>query len=277
MFARLIVRMICQFTSHRVHNGRRLARLPLLALLLALSSQAAHTNSPFSNEISRGESFLTNLFEPDLNLLPEYRGAKVYWLYHDNYLAAKVLKSSRPDLAGRIEASIRRFGVTNSGKIELLFNEAPKAFPFHTYQLLDVTNIAGKSIRTERIVDEVLKGWEAYADLLLMAGIAKSNTAPDEAKGYFNKALALWDGRGFVDPAFKHRRIYATYKLALAIMCADALNQNLPFRSEALQALKKLQSDSGGWITDYDRDSKPRGMPNVETTCLAILALRGFK
>ena len=277
MFVRSTVATTRKLAFPCPHPARGLVLLPLLLLLFAISSRSAETSSPFSQEITKGESFLTNLFEPGLDLLPEYRGAKVYWLYHDNYLAAKVLKSPRPDLAARIEAAIRRFGVTNSGKIELLFNEAPNAFPFHTYQLLDVTNIAGKSIRTERIMDELLKGWDAYADLLLMAAIVKAETAPDEAKGYFSKAVGFWDGRGFVDPAFKHRNVYATYKLALAIMCADALNQTLPFRSEALQQLKKLQSPSGGWITDYDRGGKPRGMANVETTCLALLALRWFR
>ena len=267
MLVRPLLVTACRF-------ARRFVLLPLLLALLVVSSRAAGSDSPFSREIIAGESFLTNLFEPGLDLLPEYREAKVYWLYHDNYLAAKVLKASRPDLATRIEAAIRGFGVMTSGKIEILFNEAPNGFPFRIYELLDVTNIAGKTIRTERVTGELLKGWDAYADLLLMAGIAKSKTAPDEAKDYFGKALALWDGRGFADPAFKHRHVYATYKLALAILCADTLNQNLPFRSEALQQLAKLQSASGGWITDYDRDGKPRGLANVETTCFALLALR---
>ena len=48
---------------------------------------------------AKGRKFLSGLFDPALGLLPEYRGAKVYWLYHDNYLAAKVLDRTEPELA----------------------------------------------------------------------------------------------------------------------------------------------------------------------------------
>ena len=37
-----------------------------------------------------------------MNLLPEYRGASVYWLFHDNYLAAKVLNTSHSETARKI-------------------------------------------------------------------------------------------------------------------------------------------------------------------------------
>src|SRR5947207_1080275 len=145
----------------------RFATLLCLWFLLVPHWRLPAAEAFSSREISAGESFLTNLFDPTLDLLPAYHGAKVYWLYHDNYLAAKILKSSRPDLATRIETAIRGFGVSRSGKIEILFNEATNGFPFRTYELLNVTNIAGKIIRTERVTDKPLKEWDAYADLLL--------------------------------------------------------------------------------------------------------------
>src|SRR5437762_3956661 len=70
-----------------------------------------------AQRIQRGESFLTNLFDTRLQLLPEYRGNSTYWLFHDNYLAAHLLTRTRPDLSRRIRSSLTRFGVTNSGKI----------------------------------------------------------------------------------------------------------------------------------------------------------------
>jgi len=251
----------------------RCARLLWFCFLLTSHCDLQAAEASFYRELTSGRRFLTNLFDRTLDLLPEYRGAKVYWLYHDNYLAAKVLKSSRPDLAARIEKAMQRFGVSHSGKIEILFDEAPNGFPFHAYELLEVTNVAGKIIRTERVTGKPLKGWDAYADLLLMAAMVKSKTAPEEAKNYFEKALALWDGHGFADAAFKKNHLYATYKLALAIFAADVTHQKLPFRSEALKQLLKLQSTAGGWITDYDSRGNPRGLANVETTCLALMAL----
>ena len=270
-----IVAPIRNFGSRRSANVR-----PFLALLwfwlLAMgqpASQAVDSEAFSAGAISSGERFLAELFDPGLDLLPEYAGAKVYWLYHDNYLAAKLLKPSHPALAKRIETAMHSFGVSHSGKIEILFNQATNAFPFRNYELLDVTNIAGKLIRTERVTEKVLKGWDAYADLLFMGAIAKSTSAPEEAKRYFEKGLALWDGRGFADPAFKKGNLYASYKLALAILAADVLKQKLPFRSDALQQLRKLQSSTGGWITDYSQDGQPHGLANVETTCLVLMAL----
>ena len=91
-----------------------------------------------SDAIRNGQTFLVNLLDPELGLLPEYRGAKVYWLFHDNYLAAKVLAVSHPQIAQTITAAIHREGVDNSGKIELIFGEATKPLPFRQFQLMDV-------------------------------------------------------------------------------------------------------------------------------------------
>src|SRR5439155_10720556 len=126
-----------------------------------------------------------------------YRGSKVYWLFHDNYLAARVLAEVKPDLSQRIWATLNRFGVTNSGKIEIVFNEAPRALPFRTYLLTDVAELAGKKIRTEQVTTNLLKGWEEYADLLLLASIAQARSVPREAQRTFECASAMWDGQGF--------------------------------------------------------------------------------
>src|SRR5262249_37574518 len=122
--------------------------------------------------IARGQAFLIGLFDPDLDLLPEFRGSGTYWLFHDNYLAARVLTGARPELSRRIREAMTRFGVTNSGKIEILFDEAPRPLPFRNYQLADVRVIGAKRIRTEMVTTNILKGWEEYADLLLFAAMA---------------------------------------------------------------------------------------------------------
>ena len=46
--------------------------------------------------LDRATAFLVGLFDPELGLLPEYAGASRYWLFHDNYLAAKVLAENVP-------------------------------------------------------------------------------------------------------------------------------------------------------------------------------------
>jgi hypothetical protein len=50
----------------------------------------------------RGRRFLASMFDPALGLLPEFRGSRVCWLYHDNYLAAKVLDRTEPDLTRKV-------------------------------------------------------------------------------------------------------------------------------------------------------------------------------
>lgn len=67
-----------------------------------------------SEAIQKGQAFLVNLLDPDLGLLPEYRGSSVYWLFHDNYLAAKVL--AQEDSGGRItdyDKSGKKIGLAN--------------------------------------------------------------------------------------------------------------------------------------------------------------------
>src|SRR6476660_6530184 len=90
--------------------------LVLWAVCFLHQTVAWSANHEFAAEIRKGEEFLAKLFEPGLDLLPEYKGAKVYWLYHDNYLAAKILGQRHPAVAKRIQASMQRFGVTHSGK-----------------------------------------------------------------------------------------------------------------------------------------------------------------
>ena len=242
-------------------------------LALSCHAVAATTNSDTAHPIQRGESFLTNLFDARLQLLPEFRGSSTYWLFHDNYLAAHVLDKTRPDLSRRIRSTLAQFGVTNSSKIEIVFGEARQPLPFRTYVLTNVTVVEGKTIRTELVTTNILKGWDEYADLLLLASLAQAVSAPAEARKDFDKAVAMWDGQGFKDRATKQSGIYATYKLALYLIAADRLHISPPHRDEVIFRLLAMQSTDGGWKTDY-QEGKPVGLANVETTSLSLLALQ---
>ena len=222
-------------------------------------------------DIARGREFLAGLFNPELGLLPEFPGAHVYWLYHDNYLAAKVLASTHPDIARRIAAAIRAHGVVRSGKIEILFGEAEHPLPFRHYELRDVTKLGPAVIRTEVVTDVPNPTWREYADLLLLAALAEPDAA--EARRDFDAALALWDGTGFADRVLAHDHHYATYKLALAILAARHLGQTPPALAAIHARLLTAQAATGGWRTDYLPDGTVIGLANVETTALAIIAL----
>jgi hypothetical protein len=220
-----------------------------------------------------GRRFLTGLFDPDLDLLPEFLGSQVYWLYHDNYLAAKVLDRSEPDLARRIRETIRSHGIEGSGKIEILFGEATQPLPFRHYHLKEVKRLGSKVIKTEIVGDKLHEDWREYTDLLFIAAIAKADTDRDEAMRCFEAGLVTWDGTGFRDRVNRRGGLYATYKLALALIAAARIGRKFPIRDKLLARLLRLQRRDGGFVTDYDVQGRPVGEANVETTSLTILAL----
>jgi hypothetical protein len=223
----------------------------------------------------RGRRFLASLYDPALGLLPEFRGSKVYWLFHDNYLAAKVLESRVPDLAKKIRYAIGGFGVTGSGKIEILFGEAREPLPFRHYSLVEVKRVDEKVIRTEVVGEEVHRDWQRYSDLLFMAAIAEAGRDGGEALGHFEAGMKTWDGKGIRDRASEGGGLYATYKLALALIAGARLDRKPGQEARMLEGLLAMQREDGGFVTDYDARGKPIGQANVETTSLAILALDG--
>jgi hypothetical protein len=257
----------------RIRLSAFFVALPSVALAAGgfVLTSSGQTSTALKESTDKGRSFFVGLLDSDLGLLPEYNGAKVYWLFHDNYLAAKVLDASHPEIARTIRAAIEREGVHKSGKIEMLFGEAEKPLPFRQYQLVDVRHAAGKVIRTEVVTGAELEGWEQYADLLLLACIAETNESA--ARKHWDEAIQMWDGKGFLDAAAGHSRLYATYKLGLALIAAHHLSPPAKPPDGLMQKLLSLQSDAGGWITDYDAAGNRVGVANVETTCLSILGV----
>ncbi len=224
--------------------------------------------------LQKARGFLVDLMDDELGLLPEYRGAKVYWIFHDNYLAAKVLSKSHPMTAQQIRAATKREGVEYSGKIELLFGELKQPLPFRQFQLKDVRRVDDKVIRTEVVLSDPVVGWQSYADFLLIASLAEND--PKSAWQAWELASKMWDGKGFVDEATKQLKRYSTYKLALALLAAHWVPKaEVP--EGLVERLLSLQDPSGGWITDYDASGKKIGLANVETTSLSILALDAVK
>jgi hypothetical protein len=253
-----------------------ISRSGLLLILIAsfISEPPSRAALSLSDATQKGRTFLVSLLDPDLGLLPEYRGANVYWLFHDNYLAGKILEVSHPQTAQTIRAAIYREGVHKSGKIELIFGEAEKPLPFRQYQLMDVRRTTNKVLRTEIVTGSVMEGWKEYADLLLLACIAEGSQPA--ARQNWDAAMRLWDGKGFLDAAARHDQRYSTYKLGLALLAANHLSPPINPPSGLVDRVLALQDNSGGWITDYDASGKRIGLANVETTCLIILGVEAY-
>ena len=267
--------------GHKVTGyGLRLCRRNCLRLIGSAAAVAwmgdsvccaAPATDRLIEAIGRGRKFLANLLDPTLDLLPEFQGSTTYWLYHDNYLAAKVLQKSHPTVAVKITTAMRSYSVQASEKIEILFGEAKEPLPFRHFKLTEVRRIGDKVIKTEVVTEQVMTGWEEYADLLLLASIVLDDKA--QAQRHLRQALVMWDGMGFKDRAVEKLDRYATYKLALALLAVTKLGERPPAHESILERLMAQQSKDGGWITDYDRTGRTVGLANVETTSLAVLTL----
>jgi hypothetical protein len=256
------------------HLNRRGFLKASCGLLLAGLPESPETGAPKpAIAAAQGRRFLASLFDPSVGLLPEFKGSKVYWLYHDNYLAAKVLERSEPDVAKSVRDAIKGFGVTGSGKIEILFDEARKPLPFRHYNLEEVKRVGEKIIRTEVVGEKVHRDWETYSDLLFMAVIAEARTDRGKALSHFESGMKTWDGTGIRDRVNEKSGLYATYKLALAMIAGARLDRQPGDGGKMLERLLAMQRKDGGFVTDYDKQGKPVGQANVETTSLAILAL----
>jgi hypothetical protein len=245
------------------------ARLLRLLLLVLTTCCRAGDAASATAAAAKGREFLLKLIHPELHLLPEFAGHHIIWLYHDNYLAAKVLAFTHSAEAAKITAAIKSYGVERSGKIELLFGEGK--LPLRNYELRDVKKTGAFTIRSEFTTEKENPDFASYADLLCFLAIAEPDAT--KARAHLDAALAMWDGTGFNDAATKHSKLYATYKLALALRAARRFSLTTGALTAMRERLLKLQAESGGWITDYKPTGKPHGMANVETTSLAILAL----
>lgn len=255
------------------------SRRHFLATTLSLVGSAtafASADDQLHQAITKGRQFLVDLLDPALDLLPEYRGSKTYWLFHDNYLAAQVLRKSHPEIANKIDAALKREKVTSSGKIEIVIGPGKDLSPCYHYELLEVRRAGEKIIKTERKTEKNNFQWAEYADLLFLQSMCERDCL-DAARGCYEKAIKLWDGQGFNDAAAKKDKRYATYKLALAILGRSmSRNPDDKLFIDMKQKLLKLQDKSGGWITDYDATGKALGLANVETTCLVLMALETY-
>jgi hypothetical protein len=186
-----------------------------------------------------------------------------------------VLERSDSELARKIRDAIKGFGVTGSGKIEILFGEAKKPLPFRHYRLEEVKRIGEKVIKTEVVGDKTYEDWERYSDLLFMAAIAEVGRDKEKAEGHFEAGMKTWGGMGVRDRVNEKGGLYATYKLALALIAGGRLDRKPGDRAKLMNRLLAMQRPDGGFVTDYDAQGKLVGQANVETTSLAVLALHG--
>jgi len=115
--------------------------------------------------------------------------------------------------------------------------------------------------------------WEEYADLLLF-GVIDRHRENSTYKDLWNKACAMFDGKGMADKVF-NGTTYETYKLALLVIASRTINNQTMAANCALSIIWKMQDESNGGVTTHylpNLTPDPDSTQNIETTCLAIYA-----
>lgn len=224
--------------------------------------------------IDRAVAFLHVQYNPSVRLLRESPVVAPgrHWLATDNQLAVYALVAAGDPLAAKITQTLaengERFDAGRHGVIEALAGVAI-AWPPRTHAQREL--LPG-IWHEERVSGAPMLDWANYADLALYGALEAWNRG-DAATAHnrYVTALARFDGTGFDDAATDTH--YTTYKLALALLVAQRLQE--PLRHDLLAALLAKQDATGGFVALYNRQGVPEGDANTETTAYAVLALIG--
>ena len=135
----------------------------------------------------------------------------------------------------------------------------------------------------DRVLQETHDGpgyfydWSAYSNLAFMAVVNEQNQGHREsARRLFEMQMGRFDGVGWQDKAYWDRdRRYETLGLAWGLYAGAVTGKPVP--PALLRSLLLRQGPSGGFHTHFSATEDRLADPNVETTCLALLALRAYE
>ncbi len=230
--------------------------------------------------------YLVDSYNSALGLCYEHPGSSDYWITHDNVLASYVLQNWNRTVADNITETVYRLtkdydlsansmGIPIDCRAEILLGYNVDFFFNQTEGFILNLSFSGSVLKTERANNNVLEDFEDYADLLCYAVLVewrKENYSG--ANHYYEKAKAMWDGKGFRDKVFDEKGYYATYKLGLFYLANRILSKDFDFKKELVDRVGQCQLSSGGFITDYfGNGSFPaNSKTNTETTSIILLA-----
>ena len=225
--------------------------------------------------VYKAVKFLKELFVPELHLLKETKTSNRVFITVDNYLAMNVLSRVDSEFARELSIGLKRWCsvcLPTSRTLALSLHYVPY-MPYKTVheKLATIRNV---TVMCERELAEIVYDYYNYADCVaLMSLTCLLGGRVETAVKYYMKLCSMWEGKGFVDKVYKETGLYETYKVALFVILCRLLNLYPTFFADALHVLYRMQREDGGFVTHYDDELRYRGDANVETTCLAILAL----
>ena len=266
----------------------------LLILLLVAGIVEWHwegtsrTSLEYPLNSSKLRSFLESQYVPEANLLraavEAYPDNATVYVANDNLLASRALIALGSPLGEKILRNLNaNYSGGWNGKVDVLLGRPIGGF--YCTETKDLGEVYSKKFgATFEIKYELanttcrMDDWESYADLLVYGAL--NDLIGGNRSGaleLYSRLLAMWDGNGFRDRAFKGT--YQTYKCALFVYLYRALdrpNKGKNVYSRCLEIISFLQARNGGVITGYRVENGkivPSGDTNTETTSVVVLAL----
>ncbi len=237
----------------------------------AADASSERMSEDLATALAAALDFLYSQHDPTTGLLVESNvvATDTRWIMTDNRLAALAFAAAGAEPPPGLLEALDPHATTRHGVIEVL-GGGRIDLPIRTATAITLT--AAPLVKLEQRNGVEMEDWEQYADLLLYATLdAYKGGDTRLAADRYEQALAMFDGTGFVDLAYRADGVYATYKNALAIIVGQRLGQ--PLREDVLAALLASQEASGGFITRYNPERTTADDANTETTALAVLAL----
>jgi len=268
-------------------------RIAAILCLLAVSLfplatvRDAHASSSFEIQITRAVDYLASRFNPVLNLIYEsddpgshwlrdefhdfkWRYRQTYWLYSDNLFAAYALEPFRPDLTNRIRRSLQRYQVPPSGLFEIVAGEMIPAIMNAVDYIVESSS---DFVIMARRHDSPVISYGLYADLICYRSLQMFLQGRiHEAHRSLRQVISLWNGKGLDDWSYRVvDGFHSNQKLALLLYTSRILGLSFASHTEMERHLWGMQQADGGLASLSNREGRPMGSSNTETTALALL------
>lgn len=214
-------------------------------------------------------SFLQAQYNPTYKLLQESPdiGKHRYYITNDNVLAEHVF--SLYDI--EMDIDLRKQPTNNF--IEIALGHSILWPPYHHSDVVIEQHGDDQILYESHDGPGYFSDWSGFSNLACMAVVNEFNGGYAEtSRSLYQYQLNKFDGLGWPDLAYQRRDgVYETLGLAWCLYGGALLDQP---SMEVMEMLLAQQNSNGGFHTHYSADANMLADPNVETTSVAILALR---
>mgnify|MGYP001073675982 CR=1 FL=1 len=220
-------------------------------------------------------------------LVKVYPTSNVCWL-NDAWLVAMALAKLYPDVSSGIMKALNYFNFTDERWCVIFGDVKNFAGPFgmKEEEYGEYNGFEIKAWVSDR--EQFMPDFANYSDLLALSVMFEHHAGHDwKAKKLYDSLREMWNGIGFVDKISEEEEHFDTYKLALACIAAQLMEDqqiadklaDVIMKNQYTPPDVKQENHQWGFITWYKRLGEPFNpdIPtNVETTTLCLIALSPF-